>query len=133
MNEANHSFPSLSLLHECETVKPCPCKPLEVLVHFVLFLRLCGPLKLSLGLLETGWSRCCLIKQDRLHITDNKGLGEAPEPGLLADTLITALRPRWKEAMSSRFRVRSCLKRISDCGWRGRKERLAPALWPSKS
>lgn len=96
MNEANRSFPSLSLLHECETVKPCSCKPLEVLFHFVLFLRLCGPLKLSLGLLETGWSRCCLIKQGRLHITDNKGLGEAPEPGLLADTLITALRPRWK-------------------------------------
>lgn len=96
MNEANRSFPSLSLLHECETVKPCSCKPLEVLVHFVLFLRLCGPLKLSLGLLETGWSRCCLIKQGCLHITDNKGLGEAPEPGLLADTLITALRPRWK-------------------------------------
>lgn len=31
-----------------------------------------------------------------MHITDNKGLGEAPEPGLLADTLITALRPRQK-------------------------------------
>lgn len=89
-------FPVFSLLHECETVKLCSCKSLEVLVHFVLFLRLCGPLKLSPGLLETGWSRCCLIKQGCLHITDNKGLGEAPKPGLLADTLITALRPRQK-------------------------------------
>lgn len=35
-------------------------------------------------------------KAGLLHITDNKGLGEAPEPGLLADTLITALRPRQK-------------------------------------
>lgn len=79
-------------------VKPSSCKPLEVLIHFVLFFRFCGLLtscplacwRLA-GAGATLQSRV-VCKKD----TDTKGLRDTPEPGLLADTVITALRPRQK-------------------------------------
>lgn len=73
-----------------------------------------------------------------------KGLGETPEPDLLADTVITALRPRQKG--NHEFQVQGeilshpeyqwlcvCRGEGGEGGQGGREERLTPALWLRKS
>lgn len=50
-----------------------------------------------------------------------KGLGETPEPDLLADTVITALRPRQKGSGPGRFQRQPLLLKPLRCGGWGNR------------